>query len=380
MKNFKPVLCWMSIALCMMLFVNCKDENVEPTSIRVQSVKLSESLKQGVTLQVGSDAINIADQVTILPENAANKRMIFSSSDKKTATIDEEGTVTALNPGTAIITVIVDGQTDQFTITADPKPPVLANEITISDPEVELQEGATVDIADRITVLPADAANKVVTFSSADPNIATVNQGGMITAVSMGTTTITVSSVQVPEVTNTINVTVTEADFIGDYDRSAWSVSTSQDPLPNIPEGNQVGNAVDGDENSRLALVRPSKSSFGVSVPSKENGGFISFTIDMQEQQKVSYFRIRHVPGLNQLRFYMIETISGSNDGENWITIATDVEVTDAPDGSIVESPNIAIPSSNYRYIRFYCQKNECWKSMSQGATAQLTEIYLGNQ
>lgn len=370
----------MSIALCMMLLVNCKDENVEPTSIRVQSVKLSESLKQGVTLQVGSDAINIADKVTILPENAANKRMIFSSSNKKIATVDEEGLVTVHNAGTAIITVIVDGQTDQFTITADPKPPVLTNEIVVSDPEVELQEGTTVDIADRITVLPADAANKVVTFSSADPNIATVNQGGVIAAVSQGTTTITISSVQVPEITNTINVTVTEADHIGDYDRAGWTVSTSQDPLPNIPEGNQVGNAIDGDENSRLALVRPSKSSFGVSVPSKENGGFISLTIDMQKQQKVNYFRIRHVPGLNQLRFYMIETISGSNDGENWTTIATDVEVTDAPDGSIVESPNIAIPSSNYRYIRFWCQKNECWKSMSQGATAQLTEINLGNQ
>ncbi len=381
MKNFKPVLCWMSIALCMMLFVNCKDENVEPTSIRVQSVTISESLKQGVTLQVGSDAINIADQVTILPENAANKRMIFSSSNKKIATVDEEGLVTVHNAGTAIITVIVDGQTDQFTITADPKPPVLTNEIAISDPEVELQEGTTVDIADRITVLPVDAANKVVTFSSADPNIATVNQGGVITAVSQGTTTITISSVQVPEITNTINVTVTEADHIGDYDRAGWVVSASQDPLPNTPEDNKVGNAIDGDINSRFILVRPSKTNqFGVTVPSKENGGSISFTIDMQKQQKVSYFRLRHVPGLNQLRYYMIETISGSNDGENWTVIASDVEVTDAPDGSIVESPNIAIPSSNYRYIRFWCQKDECWKSMSQGATAQLTEIYLGNQ
>jgi len=380
MKKFTLVLCWITVVFGASLLINCKDENVEPTSIRVQSVKIDESLKQGITVQAGSDAINIADKVTILPENAANKRMIFSSSNKKIATVDEEGLVTAHDAGTATITVIVDGQTDQFTLTVDPKPPVLTNEIAISDPDVELQEGASVDIAGRITVLPADAANKTVSFSSADPNVATVNQSGTITAVSQGTTTISITSVQVPEVTGTINVTVTETDHIGDYDRTGWTVSASQNPLPSISEGNQLEHAIDGNENSRLALVRPSKSSFGVSVPSKENGGFISFTIDMQKQQKVNYFRIRHVPGLNQLRYYIIENISGSNDGENWTTIASDVEVTDAPDGSVVESPNIAIPSSNYRYIRFWCQKDECWKSMSQGATAQLTEIYLGNQ
>src|SRR5690606_12018873 len=127
MKKFTLVLCWITVVFGASLLINCKDENVEPTSIRVQSVKIDESLKQGITVQAGSDAINIADKVTILPENAANKRMIFSSSNKKIATVDEEGLVTAHDAGTATITVIVDGQTDQFTLTVDPKPPVLTN-------------------------------------------------------------------------------------------------------------------------------------------------------------------------------------------------------------------------------------------------------------
>src|SRR5690606_7973315 len=241
-----------------------------------------------------------------------NKRMIFSSNNKKTATVDTEGLVSIHDAGTATITVIVDGKTDQFILTVEPQPAVLTTEIVISNPEVELLEGATADIADRITVLPADAANKIVSFSSADPNVATINQSGTITAVAKGTTTITITSVQVPEITATINITVNEAEQFGDYDRSGWTVSASQDPLPAISEGNKLEYAIDGDNNSRLALVRPSKSSFGVSVPSKENGGFISFTIDMKKQQKVNYFRIRHVPGLNQLRYYIFETISGS--------------------------------------------------------------------
>lgn len=379
MKKFTLALCWITVVFGASLLINCKDENVEPTSIRVQSVKLSEALKQGITVQAGSDAINITDQVTILPENAANKRMIFSSNNKKTATVDEEGMLTAHDAGTATITVIVDGQTDQFTLTVDPKPPVLTNEIAISDPNVELQEGATVDIADRITVLPADAASKTVSFSSTDPNIATVNQSGTITAVSQGTTTITITSVQVPEITATINITVTEADHIGDYDRTGWTVSASQTLF--TQEGNSLQGAIDGDVNSIFALVRPSKSLNGVSVPSAANGGFISFTIDMKESRKVNYFRIRHRNTTSRgMRYVMFETISGSIDGVTFTPIASDVVVTDAVPIVDIESPNISIPVSNYRYLKFYCQKNECWYSISEGATAQFSEIYLGNQ
>lgn len=55
--------------------------------------------KAGETLQLTA---------TVAPENAANKKLHWSSSDPKIATVDENGLVTAVSNGTAIITVTTE--------------------------------------------------------------------------------------------------------------------------------------------------------------------------------------------------------------------------------------------------------------------------------
>ncbi|MBO6061095.1 MAG: Ig-like domain-containing protein, partial [Clostridia bacterium] len=63
------------------------------------------------------------------------------------------------------------------------------------------------------TVLPANATNKTVTFASADPNIAAVDQNGMVRGVGIGDTIITITSAADPSVTAQVAVKVIESDI-----------------------------------------------------------------------------------------------------------------------------------------------------------------------
>ena len=85
--------------------------------------------------------------------------------------------------------------------------PVTPNAINVEAVSVPAGRRATVSY----TVLPAEAFNKNVTFSTANTAIATVNENGVVVGVAEGTTTVTVTSVADPTVSATATVTVTEA-------------------------------------------------------------------------------------------------------------------------------------------------------------------------
>ena len=85
--------------------------------------------------------------------------------------------------------------------------PVTPNAINVEAVSVPAGRRATV----AYTVLPAEAFNKNVTFSTANTAIATVNENGVVVGVAEGTTTVTVTSVADPTVSGSATVTVTEA-------------------------------------------------------------------------------------------------------------------------------------------------------------------------
>ncbi|MBQ9913684.1 MAG: Ig domain-containing protein [Clostridia bacterium] len=74
----------------------------ELANIPVQDIEIPEAekelkLKSGETVQLA---------VTVKPENATNKEIIFSTSDMSVASVDEKGNIVAVGEGTAVITVI----------------------------------------------------------------------------------------------------------------------------------------------------------------------------------------------------------------------------------------------------------------------------------
>ena len=109
----------------------------------------------------GGDTVQLA--VNISPEDAANKDIVFSSSDESVATVDQAGLVTALKKGTATITVAVQ---DGSGCTATCKITVLTN-ATVCKTVEELQSKHNYDPnSSELWVYTQPGANKLsITFS-----------------------------------------------------------------------------------------------------------------------------------------------------------------------------------------------------------------------
>lgn len=375
MKTKKSTIFFILFVLLGTSFISCKDDINEVKKILVEKVQLNDDLKQGLTVEMGVETINVSGKVTVFPEDAPNQKESYASSNEHVATVNEEGMITIHAIGKTTITVTVDGKSDYFLLTVITTA-ILVSEIQVENTALELGVGEDVNLATQMTVLPEDADHKQLIYESDDETIVQVDESGSVAALAAGTANITITSVSAPSVQANVQITVTEV--IGDYARDLWTVSASH-PLFD-GDGNFLTGAIDGDPSTIFALVRPGKSFKDISVPNAASGGNIYFVIDMKEQRKVNYFRIRHRDDRLFLRYMMIEEISGSNDGENFETIATDVVITGGREDTEVESPDISIPTSNYRYLKFFFQKNECFYSISQGASAQLSEFYLGNE
>ena len=136
--------------------------------------------------------------------------MTWESSNKSVATVDANGLVTAVSAGTATITVTTeDGNktaTCAVTVAAATVP---VTGVTLNKTSTSLYVGDTETLT--ATVEPSDATNKNVTWNTSDTSVATVNNG-VVTAVSAGTATITVTTAD-GGFTDTCTVTVTARTY-----------------------------------------------------------------------------------------------------------------------------------------------------------------------
>ena len=178
---------------------NIEETRVIPKLVRASAIEFSESEK---TVFVG-DTFTIT--ATVKPEDAFNRTVTWSSSDPSIATVDENGTVTAIAKGEAIITAeSADGVKAECKVTVEKK--VAAIELSESEKTVFVGDTFTITA----TVKPEDAFNRTVTWSSSDPSIATVDENGTVTAIAKGEATITAESAD--GVTAECKVTVEKKD------------------------------------------------------------------------------------------------------------------------------------------------------------------------
>jgi len=169
--------------------------NVTAAPIHVTSVSLSESSK---SLSKGGSFTLTA---TVLPSDATDKSVSWSSSNESVATVNN-GTVTAIGGGTATITVTTTDQSKTATCSVTVNVPVTG--VSLSKSTLSVGIGSTETLT--ATVAPTDASNKNVTWESSNTAVATVSNG-VVTGVSEGTSTITVKTVD-GSYTATCSVTV----------------------------------------------------------------------------------------------------------------------------------------------------------------------------
>lgn len=142
------------------------------------------------------------------PTNATEKKVTWSSSDPTVISIDQNGVMSALTKGSAIITAESEnGITASVTVSSFYE----VASINLSSSSLTIEKLKTASLI--ATILPAEASDNVLTWSSSDASVATV-ENGVITALKVGSTTITVSSVNGVSATCTITVTEVLAESI----------------------------------------------------------------------------------------------------------------------------------------------------------------------
>ncbi|HIR27697.1 MAG TPA: Ig-like domain-containing protein [Candidatus Choladousia intestinigallinarum] len=159
---------------------SCTISVTEPT-LKVSSIIIrgAKSLKKGQSLTLTA---------TVSPSNATNKKVTWRSSNNSVATVSSSGKVTAKGAGTARITATAaDGSKVSKSCT------IKVTDTKVTSVSISGNKRITVGskLQLKVKVLPTNAANRNVTWTSSNKSVATVTSSGKVTAKRPGRTVIT---------------------------------------------------------------------------------------------------------------------------------------------------------------------------------------------
>ena len=161
-----------------------------------------------ISIQAGNKKVAAGSTLQLTascaPDNASIQDVVWSSKNPAIAEVDQNGLVTGVKRGTVTITATAkDGSGVKAAVSLTVTQPVTS--VTFTQPELTVVAGRYAQ--GRVTVAPANASDRTLTWSSSDESVATV-KGGQITGRRAGTCIITCASHSNPEVTDSIMVTV----------------------------------------------------------------------------------------------------------------------------------------------------------------------------
>lgn len=171
------------------------DNNYNEADRVSKSIKVS-LLVSGITLNHTSYTLAEDSSVqlvaSIIPDNASNKALNWESANPNIASVDATGKVTAISQGVTTITVkTTDGS--NIAATCEINVIRLATSISLNFQRLSAEVGSKYQLI--ATVLPEDATNKDVVWSSSDEKVATVDKNGLVSVISKGICAITAATV-----------------------------------------------------------------------------------------------------------------------------------------------------------------------------------------
>ena len=155
---------------------------------------------EDIQLDSADLAVNINETVkitaTVLPANVSTRGVTYSSANPEIASVSNSGVVTGKAAGETTITVTskgtkADGQplSKQVHVKVNE---VFIESLSVASESVRLQVNGTEQI--QATILPANASNLELEYSSADASVAAVSTGGLIKGIKVGSTTVKVKT------------------------------------------------------------------------------------------------------------------------------------------------------------------------------------------
>lgn len=224
------------------------------------------------------------------PDDATNKKVEWSSNNKDVVRVTEDGLLIGLKQGTAIVTAVLRDENGVHTATCKVTVPVSlivdVTGISLNKTSLQLTKGTRETLV--ATILPADATNTSMVWTSSDKSVALVNSNGRVTALSAGTATITVTSVNggytasckvtviEEEVVKVTGVSLDKISMTLERDQTAKLVATVK---PSNSKNKKVSwsssnlDVVEVDENGKLTAIAPGTAIITVTT---DEGGYMS--------------------------------------------------------------------------------------------------------
>ena len=221
-----------------------------PTSVDVQDApRTGDLLAVGETVQLNP---------TVLPAGVTHS-LTWSSSHPAVATVDENGLVTGVGPGLALIAVKTqNGKMDGYLVKVAAAPEKM--DLGLEDNHLTMGLGMVYQINPVMT--PVGAGSEI-TYVSSNPEIASVDAAGRVTAVSKGEVEITVSTWGLED--QVIDVQVKEAPKSVSFARTAITASLTEKTL-------QLKPIIEADEGTKFTWISGNNK-----IASVDQNGLVTF-------------------------------------------------------------------------------------------------------
>ena len=168
-----------------------------------------------LTLYAGEEAEQLT--ATLKPEGT-EATIRWTSSNQTAATVSQDGKVTPLSAGVTVVTAAAGDYRASCIVTVQPKR-VRVTGIRFDEQTHTLMMGRPVTL--QPIIAPDDATVKNLTWVSSDEQTATVSRTGIVTALSVGETTITATTVD-GGYSAEIKIIVTAAAQLGDVNGDGY--------------------------------------------------------------------------------------------------------------------------------------------------------------
>ena len=206
---------WILILCMALVMINLpiSSTEVKAKTVKAKSVKLNKSiytLKKGKTITL---------KATLAPKNTTQKKLVWTSSNKKIATVSKSGKVKAKKNGKTNITVKIKGTKKTAKCTIYVGLPV--TKVTLNAKSKTLTQGQKFQLTAKLS--PANPSVKGVTYSTSNKKVATVTANGLVTAVGVGKCSITALSKDGTGKKSVISIVVKKKE-------SSEEVKPGQDP------------------------------------------------------------------------------------------------------------------------------------------------------
>ena len=278
--------------------VTCGGSGGSSTPIYPSSISLSA--------ESSSISIGATTQLTVgyTPSDTNVKNVTYTSSSESIATVSNTGLVTGITQGNATITATAQTATGttsaNISITVTP---IAVTSVSLSSNSETIKVGKTVTLIP--TISPSNATNKNVTWSSSNTSVAIVSEG-IVTGVSAGTATITVSTVDGNK-TATCTVVVQES--------SAGGEETFSITYTDLPTSYQTGSTV-YTADSGIKFQAYNCANYSSKMQFRASSGYLQTTEELELQSVTINDRESNtltVYGSNTAGSFSTE-ITGTND------------------------------------------------------------------